>query len=212
MSFRRPLLALLAAATLAGCGRATTTAPAAPQVKAAAPATAQGIFDKPVVIGAWLNDNLARYDHNRDGDIDLARTGWFARDERERQETTRHEERDQQGRLVRIRYTTYTYTLRDLFYAADRNADQTATRAEVEAVLAKFDADANGELSRRGLWGLITFKPKKEYDQFKAAYGERVSDVEHRELDVNDRAGQIAIEREAPLVAAPTLEQDEASK
>ncbi len=208
MYLHRPLAALAALAMLAGCGRSTANAPAAPRVKTPAVATAQGVFNQPVVIDAWLNDALARYDHNRDSDIDFAPTGWFARDERERQETVRREERDEQGRLVRLRYTTYTYTLRDLFYAADRDADRTATRSELTAVLAKFDANSDGELTRRGLWGLITFKPKGEYDRFRDAYGERIADVDHRDVDVNDRAGQIAIEREAPLVSAPTTDEE----
>lgn len=208
MSLRRPLLALVALALLAGCGRTTSTAPAAPRVKVASQAQAQGIFNQPVVIDAWVNDALHRYDHNRNGRIDLARTGWFAADERERHETVRHEQRDEKGRVVRIRYTTYTYTLRDLFYTADRDVDQVAERAEVVKAMAKFDADANGELTRRGLWGLITFKAKGEYDKFRAAYGERVSDVDHRDVDVNDRKEQLLIEKEAPVVAAPTIDEE----
>lgn len=209
MNLHRPLTALATLALLAGCGRATVTTPVQPRVKPQATATAQGLFTRPVVvIDAWLNDALSRYDHNRDGDIDLERTGWFASDERERHETVRHEERDEQGRVVRIRYTTYTYTLRDLFYAADRDADRTASRKELAAVLATFDANTDGELTRRGLWGLITFKPKGEYDRFRDAYGERIADVEHREVDVNDRKGQIAIEREAPIVSAPTVDEE----
>ena len=208
MSLRRPLLALGAALLLAGCGHGAPAAPAAARAKVVQPVATRGIFNQPVVIDAWLNDALHRYDHDRDGDLDLARGGWFARDERERQETVRQVERDERGQVVRIRYTTYTYTLRDLFYAADRDADRLATRSELTAVLTKFDGDANGELTRRGLWGLITFKPKGEYDHFRAAYGERMADVEHREVDVNDRAEQIAIEREAPVVSAPTIDEE----
>jgi hypothetical protein len=205
---RRPLLALLAAAAmLSACGKAPATAPAAPAKAAAAPA-AQGIFNRPVVIDAWVTDALARYDHNRDGDIDFRPTGWFAHDERERREVVRHDQRDEKGRLVRIRYTIYTYTLRDLFYAADRDADQAATRDEITAVVAKHDGDRDGELTRRGLWGLVTFKPKGEYDKFRDAFGERVSDVDHRDVDVNDRTEQLAIEREAPVVDAPTIDEE----
>ena len=203
---RRVLIvfALLAA----GCGKAPTAVPAPASKAPAATAQAQGIFNQPVVIDAWLHENLTRYDHNRSGAVDLGKTGWFARDERTRQETVRREERDQAGKVVKLVYTTYVYTLRDLWYAADRNADQKATREEIAAVMATFDADKNGELSRRGLWGLVTFKPKGEYDKFRDAYGERVSDVERREVDVNDRAGQLAIEREAPLVDQPTRDAE----
>ena len=206
MYFPRPLTLLLALGLLAGCSRAPS--PAAPQVKAAAAPQAKGLFNQPVVIDAWANDALYRYDHDRDGAIDLAKDGWFRRDERVRHEIVRTEQRNPQGKLISVRYTTYTYTLRDLFYAADRDVDQRVTRAELIGPIAKFDADANGELTRRGLWGLITFKPKGEYDRFRDAYGERISDVDHRDVDVNDRAGQIAIEREAPVVDAPTIDEE----
>lgn len=200
LSPRKPSLAFLAAALLAGCGGAPST-PSSATAAAQPPASASGIFNKPVRVDSLTNDILMKYDHDHSGRLDLVGGGGVSapgqtRDERLRKETVRQLVAGKNGRGQKVVYTISTYTRRDLFYAADADRDDRVTRDELLAAIAAFDQDRDQLLSRRGLWGWLTFKTKGEYDKLATAYGEVRLDVQRVELPFEDAAGRRAIEAE----------------
>lgn len=192
---------------LVGCG----VQPSAPSLSQAdaANAEANGITNKPVAVLKTVAEILADYDHNRNGGIEIRRpTGFWppfiGRDELTRKETVRSEERNRDGRVVKVIYTTYTYSRAELFYAADADHDGVIHRDELQDVIASFDRDRDGMLTRRGFWGWVTRKDKGEYDLFVNQYGEQQIDYRRDEFEKWDREGQERMEGGAVMVEAPT--------
>ena len=191
---------------LVGCG-VQPSSPLSSQADGAN-AEANGIFNKPVSVLKAVADIFSGYDHNRNGQIDMARSGGFwppflGRDELTRKETVRSEERDRQGR-VKVIYTTYTYSRAELFYAADADHDGVVRRDDLLGVVAKFDRDGDGMLTRRGFWGWITRKDKGEYDLFVNQFGEKQIDYRRDEFEKWDIEGQERLEGGSVMVDAPT--------
>lgn len=152
---RRHLL-LASCLVLVGCGAQPSALPL--KQANAAKAEANGLFNRPVAVLKTVAEILADYDHNRNGQIDIKRPSGFwppfgGRDELTRRETIRSEERDREGRVVKVIYTTYIYSRVELFYAADADQDGVLRRDELQHVIASFDQDGDGMLTRRGFWG-----------------------------------------------------------
>ncbi|MNS44526.1 EF hand [compost metagenome] len=201
----------VAALMLAGCG-AQPQAPVAVQASAQ-DAQAKGVFNRPVPVTHALNEVFADYDHNRNGQIDLRLPSgyvppYMTHDERIRKETTRSVERDRDGRITRIIYTTHTYSLQDLFTTADLDRNGVITGEELQGLVVSFDQDHDGQLTRRGLWGWLTRKEKGEYDLYQSQYGESRIDVRRDVIDVRNRAAQEQIEAEAHMVETETPDED----
>lgn len=208
----KPSLVLLTAALLTGCAAAPSAPPAASAVSQV-PAQAEGIFNKPVRVDSLTNEILAKYDHDRNGRLELVGGGGWTlpgqtRDERLRKETVRQVVRGKDGQIQKFVYTISTYTRRDMFYAADANDNDRVTREELLELVTSFDKDRNESLSRRGLWGWLTFKAKGEYDQLATHYGEVRLDFERREIRFDDVAGRQAVEAEGAIVEQATPEDD----
>ena len=121
-------------------------------------------------IQAIVKDTMSLYDHNRNGVIDLNKTG---RDD----ETIRTEThvRGAGGRGGGDVWTeTRAYSDRKLFEAADAKHDGKVTPQELEQFIRKFDTDNDGKLSHRGFFGWLLGKPKQEGDKFDDQYGEKL--------------------------------------
>jgi hypothetical protein len=121
---------------------------------------------RPTYIEGLLNEIFDNYDHNRNGVIELERPdgfwrGIFHRDERFRRDGTAA------GGVT-------VYTLRDLFYHADRDQDLKVTRSEMDGHIRTFDVNANGILDARTVWQWIILRPNQEYERFMARYREQV--------------------------------------
>ena len=200
-------LILTASLLIAGCGaqpQAVTGAHVA-----SSGAQAEGIFNRPVKVEKLLAEVLMKYDHNRNGVIELRKPAGFLPpflrpDERLRQETTRVAEKDRNGRVIRVVYTTHTYTRRDMFYSADTNRDDVVTRQELQALVASFDKDQDGELTRRGVWGWVTRKEKGEHDRLNDQYGEELIETDRREFSPFDAEAMAGFEADHPLVDTVT--------
>jgi len=130
-------------------------------------------------INHMVSDIIYKYDHNKNGTIDLTQPDGFWNklknpDERVRSTTNAYSTPDGKGGDT-LTISSSVYTMRDLFYAADKNGDKKLTTDELAAEIKKFDADGDGQLTSRGFWGWLTRKPKQELDKFNDAYKERMT-------------------------------------
>ena len=129
---------------------------------------------RPVNVNGLVNDIMYKYDHNKNGVVDLKRPDGFwdkmkNPDERVRSKTSSYVSQDE------LNISTSVYTMRDLFYAADKDNDGKVTRDEMTKVVKGFDKDGDGEMKSRGFWGWLTRKPKQELDLFNDQYKERMT-------------------------------------
>ena len=129
---------------------------------------------RPVNINGMVNDILYKYDHNKNGVINLKRPDGFwdkvkNPDERVRSKTSVNNFGDD------LNISTSVYPPRDLFYAADKNNDGEVTREEMAEVAKKFDTNGDGQMTSRGFWGWLTRKPKQELDLFNEQFKERLT-------------------------------------
>lgn len=127
-------------------------------------------------VTALVSDYMAKYDHNRNGVVDLKRPdGMWNRlknpDERVRSKTSVTPGFEDDS----INISTSVYTIDRLLYAADRDNSGTVTREELETAVKKYDTNNDGQLSTRGFWGWLTRKPKQDGDIFKKELGERMT-------------------------------------
>lgn len=134
-------------------------------------------MSKSISVSAYVNQTLVKYDHNKNGFIDLKRPDGIINklknpDERVRSKSSVTPSFDE-DKTVNV--TSQVYTQRDLFYRADENHDDKVTREELEKVVKSFDKDGDGQLGFRGFWGWLTRKPKQEGDLFNKAYGEKLT-------------------------------------
>lgn len=130
-------------------------------------------------INHMVADIMYKYDHNKNGVIDLTQPDGFWNklknpDERVRSTTNTYTTPDGKGGDT-LTISSSVYTMRDLFYAADKNGDKKVTTDELTAEIKKFDENGDGTLTSRGFWGWLTRKPKQELDKFNDAYGERMT-------------------------------------
>ena len=103
---------------------------------------------RPVNINGLVNDIMYKYDHNKNGVINLQRPEGFKEklknpDERVRSKTSVNSFGDD------LNISTSVYTQRDLFYAADKNNDGEVTREELTDAVKKFDTNGDGEMTGR---------------------------------------------------------------
>lgn len=129
---------------------------------------------RPVNVTGMVNDILYKYDHNKNGVVNLKRPDGFwdkvkNPDERVRSKTSVNSFGDD------LNISTSVYTQRDLFYAADKDGNGEVTRDELTAVVSKFDKDGDGQMTSRGFWGWLTRKPKQELDFYNDQYKERMT-------------------------------------
>lgn len=127
-------------------------------------------------VTALVSDYMAKYDHNRNGVIDLKRPDgvWNKLknpDERVRSKTSVTPGFEQDS----INISTSVYTIDRLLYAADKDNSGTVTRDELETAVKKYDTNNDGQLTSRGFWGWLTRKPQQDLDIFKKELGERMS-------------------------------------
>jgi EF hand len=129
---------------------------------------------RPVNVNGMVNDILYKYDHNKNGVVNLKRPDGFwdkikNPDERVRSKTSVSNFGDE------LNVSTSVYTQRDLFYASDKNNDGEVTREEINEVVKQFDKDGDGQMTSRGFWGWLTRKPKQELDLYNDQYKERLT-------------------------------------
>jgi hypothetical protein len=129
---------------------------------------------RPVNVNGMVNDIVYKYDHNKNGVVNLTRPDGFwdkvkNPDERVRSKTSVSSFGDE------LNVSTSVYTQRDLFYAADKNNDGQVTREELTEVVKKFDTNGDGQMTSRGFWGWLTRKPKQELDLYNDQYKERMT-------------------------------------
>lgn len=136
---------------------------------------------KTLSVNHIVTEAMYKYDHNKNGVIDLKRPDGIWNklknpDERVRSKTTVNSYQEDQ-----LTVSTSVYTMRDLFYAADANRDGSVTRDELMAEVKKFDKDGNGEMGSRGFFGWLKSlfnpkgNPKQELDLFNKEFGERMT-------------------------------------
>jgi hypothetical protein len=131
-----------------------------------------------VSVNSLVNDYMYKYDHNKNGVIDLKRPDGILNklknpDERVRSSSSTTFVPDGQGGDT-INISSQVYSIRDLLYRADENHDDKVTREELDKVVRSYDKDGDGQLGFRGFWGWLTRKPKQEGDKFNDAYGEKL--------------------------------------
>jgi hypothetical protein len=139
---------------------------------------------RPVNVNGMVNDILYKYDHNKNGVVNLKRPDGFwdkvkNPDERVRSKTSVNSFGDD------LNISTSVYTQRDLFYAADKDGNGSVTRDELTDVVKKFDKDGDGQMTSRGFWGWLTRKPKQELDLFNDQYKERMINYGSVDLPLN---------------------------
>ena len=129
-----------------------------------------------VSINSIVADYMSKYDHNRNGVIDIKRPdGVWNKiknpDERVRSKTSVTPGFEDDS----VNISTSVYTIDRLLYAADKDSSGTVTREELEAAVKKYDTNNDGQLSTRGFWGWLTRKPKQDGDVFNKELGERMT-------------------------------------
>lgn len=97
---------------------------------------------------------MRAYDRNNSGAIEYGTRP---------REMDRDETMHMQDRIV---YSTWTRER--LIREADKNHDGVTTRAEMEAVVKRFDANGDGKLETKGWF----WNPDQEYDKFENAWHE----------------------------------------
>ena len=133
-----------------------------------------------ISINSMVADIMVKYDHNKNGQIDLKRPEGLKEkflnpDERVRSKTSSYVLPDAEGQ-DRITISQQVYTMRDLFYAADANRDNAVTREELEASISKFDENKDQKLDSRGFMGWLKREAKGERDKFNQDFGEKLTD------------------------------------
>lgn len=136
-----------------------------------------------VSVSSIVADYMSKYDHNRNGVIDIKRPDgvWNKLknpDERVRSKTSVGPSIDQD----KINISSQVYSIDRLLYAADKNADGQVSRDELEAAVKKYDKDGDGQLGYRGFLDWFKRKPKQEGDIFQQEMGERL--VNYSSIDV----------------------------
>lgn len=128
---------------------------------------------KTLSVNHIVTDAMYKYDHNKNGVIELNRPDGIMNrlknpDERIRSRTDVNSFKEDS-----LTISTQVYSMRDLMYAADANRDGKVTREELTAQVQKFDKDGDGQMTARGFWGWLTRKPKQELDFFNKEFGEK---------------------------------------
>ena len=135
---------------------------------------------RPISINSMVADIFVKYDHNKNGQIDLKRPEGLKEkflnpDERVRSKTQTYAYPDAEGQ-DRLTISQQVYTMRDLFYASDANRDNVVTREELEASIKKFDVNQDEKLDTRGFMGMLKREAKGELDKFNQEFGEKLTD------------------------------------
>lgn len=133
---------------------------------------------KQISIFSLVANTVTRYDHNKNGAVELRKPEGFWN-------KLRHPD----GERSTYSYTNWStpdtvsvsqtkYNNDRLFFVADKDGDKSVTPAELETAFKAYDKDGDGQLSKRGfgewLWGVIAFKPvpKGELDLLNDEIGE----------------------------------------
>lgn len=136
---------------------------------------------KTLSVNHIVTEAMYKYDHNKNGVIDLKRPDGIWNKLKNPDERVRSKTDVQSYKEDQLTVSTSVYTMRDLFYAADANRDGSVTREELTAEVKKFDKDGNGEMSSRGFFGWLKSlfnskgNPKQELDLFNKEFGERMT-------------------------------------
>ncbi|MEB3222734.1 MAG: hypothetical protein VKS61_11710 [Candidatus Sericytochromatia bacterium] len=128
---------------------------------------------------------MARYDHNRNGSLELRRPEGFWKslvtaDERYRSNTNVGPSYEED----KVNISTTYHTIERLMYAADKNDDGVVTPAELRAAISRFDANKDGQLSYRGFLDTLRLKPADEGNKFDRELGERLRTVTSTDVRV----------------------------
>lgn len=127
-------------------------------------------------IPAMVANYMSRYDHNRDGVLDIKRPAgvWKSlttRDERVRSTTMTTPAMEED----KVNLSTTYHTIDRLLYAADKDSNGHVTPEELTATIGRYDQDKDGRLSYRGFLDTLRFRPREEGDEFERELGERVT-------------------------------------
>lgn len=122
-----------------------------------------------------VTEAMYKYDHNKNGVIDLTRPDGIWNRLKNPDERVRSTTQVNSFSEDKLTISSQVYSMRDLFYAADKNGDKQVTREELLAEVKKFDADGDGEMKSRGFWGWLFRKPELELDKFNKSYKERMT-------------------------------------
>ena len=127
-------------------------------------------------IDAVVGHYLARYDHNRNGRIDLPRNQ-TTKEQIEidgvsyKKDTSKVYSPDELYTRDGFRYSSEQAFIR----ASDRNADGASTPEEMYALVKTYDKNGDGRLEQRGFWswliGLFGFSKRSEYEIFNDDFG-----------------------------------------
>jgi Ca2+-binding EF-hand superfamily protein len=128
---------------------------------------------------------MARYDHNRNGTLEIKRPDglWknlVTADERYRSNTTVGPAYEED----KLNVSTTYHSIERLLYAADKDSNGAVTPDELRTAIGRYDANKDGQLSYRGLLDTLRFKPADEGNRFERELGERLRTVTSTDLPV----------------------------
>ena len=150
----------------------------------------------PKLVTSVVARAMTLYDHNRNGRIDLVKPAGLDAI-RTDNEAYRVEWRALLG--IKDEIVVGAFTMRDLFYAADRNRDNLVTRNELESAIARYDTNHDGLLSVRSFGNWLLARPLAEWGRFKRMLGEERVRVEEfdtrRDLRRRRRAARVDAQR-----------------
>lgn len=133
-------------------------------------------------VNALASQIMTQYDHNRNGQIEMAKPkggnfwdkarNFFSESELTRSNAHSYQTGDQ------VNFSQTVRTQQRLFYAADAqgNNDGKVTHQELTNVIKQFDRDGDGQLSDVGFIGRLMsgFKKEGELQNFNANYAEEL--------------------------------------
>ncbi|MEB3329088.1 MAG: hypothetical protein VKQ33_07640 [Candidatus Sericytochromatia bacterium] len=126
---------------------------------------------------------LARYDHNRNGTLELRRPEGFwknltTRDERFRSDTNVGPSFEED----KLNVSTTYHSIERLLYAADKDGNGVVTPEELRTAIGRYDANKDGQLSYRTLLETLRLRPADEGNRFNRELGERLRTVTSTDL------------------------------
>lgn len=163
-----------------------------------------GDFD--ISIRSMTSEIMHKYDHNRNGVIDLSGSPEAAFGKDEMIFTQR------QSQYVGKPIHAYTY--RSLFEAADTDHDRHVTRGELERAIRRFDKDSDGKLSVSRVteygsfsnWWHNTPAKLSEYKVFHREFGEETLSTNWEDVEQNfQRPRPPEVDQRERYVSPPAL-------
>lgn len=125
-------------------------------------------------IQALAADIMAKYDHNKNGVIDIQKSSKSTLGKIfEQSETTRSNTNVYGTDSINVSSTRYSSET--LFRAADRNGDMKVTRDELESTIKMFDKNNDNMLESESIFKRLTGK-KGELQDFNRNFGEKLVD------------------------------------